>query len=350
MTHYQVAEDINIDVNKTYKIVEGQGIQIVNNNTSVKIPGCTDINSCNYDESATVSDNRAVTNVTIDGQDITPSGNTYSYSKTYSYGDWNFGANTNVVSIVATDAAGNTATDSVTVSISKSDNQNPTITSFTADSTTVALKTSDQTKRVNFTAVVSDNVGVSSVTCSNATFVSQSGSTYTFRKDYAYGSYNFGSNTVTHQLTATDAAGNSSTSSLTVTVTKSDDQSPSISSFSVNDSTVSLTTSSQSQTIIFTAVVSDNVGINSISVTGATQSSASGGTYTFTKSYAYADYNFGANTDTVTLTVSDAAGNTSTDSMTISVAKADNQAPSINSFTTSDSSFQLTTSSPSMPK
>ena len=90
--------------------------------------------------SATVSDNRAVTNVTIDGQDITPSGNTYSYSKTYSYGDWNFGANTNVVSIVATDAAGNTATDSVTVSISKSDNQNPTITSFTADSTTVALK------------------------------------------------------------------------------------------------------------------------------------------------------------------------------------------------------------------
>ena len=233
--------------------------------------------------SATVSDNRAVTNVTIDGQDITPSGNTYSYSKTYSYGDWNFGANTNVVSIVATDAAGNTSTDSVTVSISKSDDQNPTISSFSADSTSVALKTSDQTKRVYFTAVVTDNVGVTSVTCSDAIFVSQSGSTYTFRKDYVYGNYSFGSNTSTHTLTATDAAGNSSTDSVTVTITKTDDQNPSISSFSVNDSTVSLTTTSQSQTIIFTAVVSDNVGINSISVTGATQSSVSGSTYTFSK-------------------------------------------------------------------
>ena len=39
----------NLATNSTYRIVEGQGIQNINNNTSVKIQGCTDENSCNYD-------------------------------------------------------------------------------------------------------------------------------------------------------------------------------------------------------------------------------------------------------------------------------------------------------------
>ena len=50
------------------------------------------------------------------------------------------------------------------------------------------------------------------------------------------------------------------------------------------------------QTVYFSAVVSDNVGINAISLTGATQDSVSGSTYIF-KEYDYADYNFGSNTD-----------------------------------------------------
>lgn len=45
-----------VPVNNTLKIVEGLGYTIQDTNTAIKIPGCTDINSCNYDENATVND------------------------------------------------------------------------------------------------------------------------------------------------------------------------------------------------------------------------------------------------------------------------------------------------------
>ena len=80
-------------------------------------------------------------------------------------------------------------------------------------------------------------------------------------------------------------------------------------------------TSSQTQTVTFTAVVSDNVAINSVSLPGTTLSSSSGGTYVFTKTYNYADYSFGSNSDTLTLTVADTTGNSVTDSVTISITK-----------------------------
>jgi len=57
----------NIQTNSTYKIVEGEGIQTVNNNTSVKIEGCADENSCNYNPDATIDDNSCVY---IDSQSI----------------------------------------------------------------------------------------------------------------------------------------------------------------------------------------------------------------------------------------------------------------------------------------
>ena len=47
----------NLATNSTYRIIEGQGVQNINNNTSVKIQGCTDENSCNYDPDATLDDN-----------------------------------------------------------------------------------------------------------------------------------------------------------------------------------------------------------------------------------------------------------------------------------------------------
>ena len=66
--------------------------------------------------------------------------------------------------------------------------------------------------------------------------------------------------------TATDGVGNSVTSTISMTVRKSDDQSPTISSFSANDSTVELKTSSQSQTVTFTVVATDNRGVSTVSV------------------------------------------------------------------------------------
>ena len=72
----------NIDVNSTVKIVEGSGIQVLNNNTANKIPGCTESNSCNYNPDATVDDNSCVylTSGQVNGTQIVAPLETYTYS------------------------------------------------------------------------------------------------------------------------------------------------------------------------------------------------------------------------------------------------------------------------------
>ena len=57
----------NLHTNSTYRIVEGQGIQTINNNTAIKIEGCTDISSCSYNPEATLDDNSCLY---IDAQSI----------------------------------------------------------------------------------------------------------------------------------------------------------------------------------------------------------------------------------------------------------------------------------------
>ena len=57
----------NLQTNSTYRIVEGQGIQTLNNNTAIKIEGCTDISSCSYNPEATLDDNSCLY---IDAQSI----------------------------------------------------------------------------------------------------------------------------------------------------------------------------------------------------------------------------------------------------------------------------------------
>ena len=240
----------------------------------------------------------------------------YGWSKTYNYDDYSFGSSTDVLTVTASDDAGNSATSQVTINITKSDTQDPVITSFSASPSTIQLKTSDQTESVTFTAVASDNVGINTITIPNTNYQGVSGSTYTFTKSFDYADFSFGNTSQTHTLTVTDAAGNSVTEDVSLTIQKIDDQNPTISSFTNNTSgnSIELKTSAQSQTITFTAVVADNREVTSISLTGATQTSSDTGnaTYTFTKTYDYDDYGFGSNSDSLTLSVGDAAGNTST--------------------------------------
>ena len=46
----------NISVNTSITIIENEGVIVNDNNTSVKIEGCTNVNSCNYNPDATVDD------------------------------------------------------------------------------------------------------------------------------------------------------------------------------------------------------------------------------------------------------------------------------------------------------
>ena len=142
------------------------------------------------------------------------------------------------------------------------------------------------------------------------------------------------------------AAGNSITDDITINISKSDNQSPSITSagnasgLSASTTSVALKTSDQSKTVTFTATLSDNVGISSVTFGGLTPS-ISGNDYTWTKTYDYDDYSFGSSTDSLTLTVADAAGNTSTDSVTINISKTDDQNPTVGNMTASNLIFYL---------
>ena len=75
----------NLPTNSTYKIVEGEGIQTLNNNTAIKIEGCTDENSCSYNPDATLDNNSCIY---IDSQSI--NGNTSVQpleTQSYEYND-----------------------------------------------------------------------------------------------------------------------------------------------------------------------------------------------------------------------------------------------------------------------
>ena len=95
---------------------------------------------------------------------------------------------------------------------------------------------------------------------------------------------------------------------------------------------LNLQLSSQSQTVVFTVVASDNVAIDTVSVPGTTSGSVSGSSYPFSKTYSYSDFSFGNSSDTLTATVTDTAGNSVTEDITISISKVDNQPPTISGF------------------
>ena len=225
----------------------------------------------------------------------------------------------------------------------------PTISSLSASSSTVALTSSAQnTETITFTATITDNVGVNSVSFGGLT-PTISGNNYTWTKDYAYASYSFGSSTDTLTLTVTDAAGNSSTDSVSVTITKSDNVAPTITSFSANNTSPTWYASQNDdadKTITYTAVVSDDISIASVTVTDATQTNVNGSTYTFTRAYSRPS-SFIAHGTAAALTVTDNAGNVSMQNVTITRRYIDNVNPTISSFSADDTSVALTTSSQS---
>ena len=164
--------------------------------------------------SANATDNSGVTGVqfTLDGANlggvVTGAGPTYRYS-------WNSTATTNgshTLTAVASDAAGNTASSSVTVTVSNT--TPPPVVSLTAPANGATVNGT-----VTVTANATDSVGVTGVQfqldgANLGSVVTGAGPTY---------SYSLSTTTVangTHTLTATasDAAGNTASSSVSITV------------------------------------------------------------------------------------------------------------------------------------
>ena len=242
-------------------------------------------------------------------------------SKTYNYSSYSYGNSTDTLTLSVADTSSNTNSSNISISISKLDDQPPTITSLSANNSSVELKTSSQTQTVTFTAVVGDNVAISNVTLTGATQTNVSGNTYTFQKTYSYSSYSYGTVSEKLTLTVSDTSGNKNTDSIDVTIIKTDDQKPNITRFISDVSTIKVTDRDRTKSVTFTVDVSDNRAINNVSITGATLVNIINLTYTFTKEYDYQNYSEGTTTETVTVVVSDITVNTNTGTVQINIER-----------------------------
>ena len=198
----------------------------------------------------------------------------------------------NTVTVVATDASGNTTTQQATITVV--DNTAPSIATVSG-AVTVTLDASGAA-----TIATSDVVSSTSDNCTSAPTVSITPS--------AFGCADLGSNTVT--ITATDASGNVSTATKAVTVV--DNAAPTI---VASNTTITLDANGVAILPNATASATDNC------------SAAPSIAYSQT-TFTCAD--LGANT--VTITATDASGNAATSTITVTVD--DNIAPSITTLST----------------
>jgi Domain of unknown function (DUF4082)/Bacterial Ig-like domain/Bacterial Ig domain len=250
----------------------------------------------------TASDNIAVTQVSWTnsrGGSGTATGTT-----SWTTGNVTLQSGSNTLTVTARDAAGNTRTDVLTVTYTP-DTTQPSVT-ITAPTSNTTLAVTASTMTLGGTA--SDNIGVTQVTWTN----NRGGSgTATGTTSWTTGNVTLlsGSNTLT--VTARDAAGNTRTDVLTVTYTPPDTTPPTITILLPTSNTTLATTSA---TVTLSGSASDTVG-----VTQVTWSNGAGGsgTATGTTTWTVPTVSLVIGANVLTVTARDAAGNTSTDTLTV---------------------------------
>jgi hypothetical protein len=208
--------------------------------------------------------------------------------------------------LCGSDKAGNVSTGATTLAMAgRPDTTRPnvTITSPTSSSTYSTTSSS-----LNLAGTASDGTLVASVTWAN-----DRGGTGT-----ASGTTNWtasgiplqpGKNVLT--VTAQDAAGNAKTDTLTVTYTPPDTTPPML---TITAPTSSSTYSTSSNSLTLSGTASDNVGVKS--VTWANDRGGSG-TASGTTTWRVSRITLQAGTNVLTVTARDAAGNTNTDTLTV---------------------------------
>ncbi len=216
-----------------------------------------------------------------------------------------------VVTVQARDAAGNTQAASVTVNVSNADATAPAVTlSSPVEGATV-------NGQVSIVFSVTDNVGVkqTTVTAGSTTLCSVAGPA----ASCSWNTLSTPNGPVTVAVTATDAAGNSKTASVGVTVNNTDATKP------VVGITAPSSGAQLSGTVVISFSATDNTGVAGITVTaGATTLCSLAGTAT---SCSWNTTLVPNGSYTITVTARDAAGNTQTASVGVSVNNADTTPP-----------------------
>lgn len=194
-----------------------------------------------------------------------------------------------------------------TVSITGGGSGDTTPPAIAIGTPTTSPSYSTSTSPLSLGGSASDNIGVSSVTWSNA--AGGSGTAVGTTSWSASIPLTAGTNAIS--VTAHDAAGNTSSDSITVTYTPADTTPPAI---SITTPTSGTSTSTSSTPIALGGTASDNVGVTSVTWTNA--ATGGNGTASGTTSWS-ASIALAAGSNAVTVTAHDAAGNVSSDSITV---------------------------------
>jgi hypothetical protein len=241
------------------------------------------------------------------------------------------GTNTYTVRVRASDAAGNTAVQTVTVNVTDVDDTAPVFAAGANTSASITENTPNTT--VVHTATATDNVGVTAYA-----FESGGADNNKFSLNTATGTLTFinspnfeapgsaaGTNAYTVRVRASDAAGNSAVQTVTVNVTDVDDTAP---VFAAGASTnASIAENSLTSTVVHTATATDNVGVTGYAFEAGGADNArfslntSTGALTFLSrpDFEAPGSAAGTNAYTVRVRASDAAGNNAVQTVTINV-------------------------------
>jgi hypothetical protein len=218
-----------------------------------------------------------------------------------------------VVTVTARDAAGNSKSATVDVTVANADNVKPIVTLTSPASGTTVSGT------VNIAFSATDNVGVTSITVAagTATVCSFTGAA----SSCSWNSTLVANGAYAITVTARDAAGNVQTATSSVTVQNADTQKP------VVNITAPAAAATLTGTAIITFTATDNVGVTAITVAaGSSTLCTLGGTAT-SCSWNTALVANGAYT--ITVTARDAAGNSSALTRGITVSNTDKTAPAV---------------------
>ncbi len=289
------------------------GADTTNPTISITAPANNATISGNTALTASASDNVGVAGVQfrVDGSNVGGEDTSSPYSYTLDSTAYPNGSHT--VSAVARDAAGNTNTASVTVTVS---NPVPDTTAPNA-SVTAPANNATVSGNITLTASASDNVGVAGVQfrVDGTNFGTEDNSS-PYSKVWSSTSVANGSHVIS--IVARDAAGNTDTASVTVTVNNAvADTTP---------PTVSMTAPANNATVSGTAVqasasASDNVGVAGVQFylgsnpMGAEDTSAP-------YSYSWNSTAVPNGSYTVSAVARDDAGNTNTSSVNITISNA----------------------------
>ena len=264
--------------------------------------------------SGTASDNVGVTSVTW-SNDANDASGTASGTTSWSISGASLSQGDNTFTVTASDSAGNTSGKTLTVTYTQADTDKPAI-ALTSPTTGSTYSTTSGMITISGTA--RDNVGVSTITWANSANGTKGTASGTTSWSVSGISLNGGSNTIA--VTAADNAGNMATTILTVTYTApkaapAGDITKPVVTITSPTKRATYTLRSKHISVKLVGKASDNKKVTK--VTWENAANGTSGTATGTKKWTVKKVPLIKGANAITVTAYDAAGNASTDTLTV---------------------------------